>query len=305
MECPKCGAAQDAGREECSACGVVFARWQPRQPRRPTLSSTPVETPAPSAGIPVPLLIVAAFIVVVVGLIWTKHHQAARASVNPDEILNEINNKGSNLRRQLREEQAAIHRAQTRAAMTASAIKQELPSDLDESRITDLIQSCSYFSDRVTVDIPKKFQANIYRIILDRYPALPMAVVEHLIEFDPPSFNSSAASRYLPNPAYPGEMINVKIVPYAYSKVDVSEGDDVYHFGLGRRRIDITRTTPTSESAVTATFTWGFDNNAGANLAPEREDRNGAAELQRTANGWSLVKVWRNMRNGSTGINCQ
>src|SRR4029077_6238946 len=157
-----------------SACGIVFARWQPRETRRPTLSSTPVETPAPSAGIPVPFLIVAAFLVIVGGLIWTKHHQAARASVNPDEILNEINNKGSNLRRQLREEQVAIHRAQARAAMTAEAIKPQLPTDLDESRITDLIQSCTYFSDRVSVDVPKKFQANAYRIILGRYPALPM-----------------------------------------------------------------------------------------------------------------------------------
>jgi hypothetical protein len=302
MECPKCGAAQDAGREECSACGVFFARWQPR---RPTLSSTPVETPAPSGGIPVPLLIVAAFFVVVGGLIWTKHHQAARASVNPDEILNEINNKGSDLRRQLREEQVAIHRAQTRAAMTAEAIKPQLPDDLDESRITDLIQSCSYFSDRVTADIPKKFQVNIYRIILDRYPALPMAEVEHLIEFDPPGFNSSAASHSLPNPAYPGDTVSVKIVPYAYSKVDVSEGDDVYHFGLGRRRIEITRAQPLSESKVFAAFTWGFDNNAGASLSPEKQDRSGSAEVQRTSGGWTLLRVSRNSRGALETIPCQ
>jgi len=302
MECPKCGANQDAGREECSACGIVFARWQPR---RPTLSTTPVEPAAPSSSIPVPLIIVGAFILVVVGLMWTRHHQAARANVNPDDILNEINNKGSNLRRQLREEQAAIHRAQARAAMTANAITPKLPADLDEAQIAGLIQSCSYFSDRVTVDIPKKFQVNIYRFTLDRYPALPVAEAEHLIEFDPPTFSSSSASRYLPNPAYPGDTVNVKVVPYAYSKVDVSEGDDVYHFGLGRRRIEITRTTPTSESAVNVGFTWGFDNNAGASLAPEREDRNGAAEIQKTASGWSLMRMWRNSRTGSTNIPCQ
>jgi hypothetical protein len=305
MECPKCGAKQDAGREECSSCGIVFARWQPRQPRKPTLSSTPVDPPAPSSSIPVPLIIVAAFIVVVVGLVWTRHHQAARAKVNPDDILNEINNKGSNLRRQLREEQAAMQRAQARAAMTASAVTQKLPADLDESQIAGLIQGCSYFSDRVTVDIPKKFQVNIYRFTLDRYPALPMAEAEHLIEFDPPTFSSSSASRYLPNPAYPGDTVNVKVVPYAYSKVDVSEGDDVYHFGLGRRRIEITRVTLTSESAVNVGFSWGFDNNAGANLAPEREDRKGAAEIQKTVSGWSVMKIWRNSRNSSTNIPCQ
>jgi hypothetical protein len=305
MECPKCGAQQDAGREECSACGIVFARWQPRQVRRPTLPSTPVEPPAPSSSMPMPLVFAGIFIVVVAGLVWTNHHQAARAKVNPDDILNEINNKGSNLRRQLREEQASIHRAQARAAMTAEAITPKLPADLDESQITGLIQSCSYFSDRITVDVPKKFQVNIYGFTVHDYPALPMAAVEHLIEFDPPSFNPSNAARYAPNPAYPGDTITVKIVPYAYSKVDVSEGDNVYHFGLGRRRISITRATVTSESAVNVSFTWGFDNNAGASLAPEREDRNGAAEIQKTMGGWSLMRMWRNTRSGSTSIPCQ
>lgn len=305
MECPKCGAIQDAGREECSACGIVFSRWQPRQPRRPTLSSTPVDPPAPSSSFPLPLVFVGIFIVVVLGMVWTNHHKAARANVNPDDILNEINNKGSNLRRQLREEQAAIHRAQARAAMTSEAVTPKLPADLDEVQITGLIQSCNYFSDRITVDVPKKFQVNIYGFTLRDYPALPMAAVEHLIEFDPPSFNPTDAKRYAPNPAYPGDWVTVKIVPYAYSKVDVSEDDNVYHFGLGRRRISITRATPTSESAVSVAFTWGFDNNAGASLAPEREDRNGAAEIQKTASGWSLMRMWRNSRTGSTNIPCQ
>lgn len=305
MDCPKCGANQDAGREECSACGIVFARWQPRQVRRPTLSSTPVEPPAPSSSVPVPLVIVGAVILVIVGLMWTSHHQAARAKVNPDDILNEINNKGSNLRRQLREEQVAIQRAQARASMTANAITPKLPSDLDETQIAGLIESCSYFSDRITVDVPKKFQVNTYGFTLHDYPALPMAAVEHLIEFDPPSFNPSNAARYAPNPAYPGDWVTVKIVPYAYSKVDVSEGDNVYHFGLGRRRISITRATPTSESAVNVGFTWGFDNNAGASLAPEREDRSGAAEIQKTVSGWSVMKIWRNSRTSSTNIPCQ
>ena len=215
MECPKCGATQDPEREECAACGIVFARWQPRQVRRPTLSSTPVEPRPSGGGIPMPFIIIGVVFVVIFGLMWTKHIRESRAKFNPDDMLNEINNKGTNLRRQLREEQASIQRAQNRAAMTAAAITPKLPSDLDEDRIKTLIGECSYFRDSVTVDIPKTLQANIYRLTLDHYPAISMAAVEHLIEFDPP-FNPGAASHQLPNPAYPGETINVKLTPYAY-----------------------------------------------------------------------------------------
>src|SRR2546423_137478 len=145
MECPKCGAAQEAGREECSACGIVFSRWQPRQVRRPTLSSTPVEPPSSSGGrIPMPFILIGV-VVVIFGLMWTKHVREQRAKFNPDDMLNEINNKGSNLRRQLREEQAAIARAQNRAAMTAAAVTPKLPADLDEDRIKTLLEECGYF----------------------------------------------------------------------------------------------------------------------------------------------------------------
>jgi hypothetical protein len=304
MDCPKCGAAQDDGREECSSCGIVFARWQPRAPRMPT-QSTQVELEKPPVRIPVPFIIVAAFFVIVGGLMWAKHQKELRAKADPDAILNEINNKGANLRRQLREEQAAIKRAQSRAAMTAGAINNQLPADLDESKIIDLIQGCNYFSEKVSVAIPKKFQVNTYRFTLNDYPAISMAAVQHFIEFDPPSFNPSDASRYLPNPASPGDTITVKVVSYAYTKVDVSEDPDLYHFGLGRRRVDITRAQATSDSAAGVAFKWNFENNDGADLAPERNDRNGGAELQKTSAGWSVHQLWRNTFNGSTGIVCQ
>jgi len=134
------------------------------------------------------------------------------------------------------------------------------------------------------------------------YPAIPMAAVEHLIEFDPPSFDFREASRHLPNPAQPGETVTVKVLPGASSKVDVSEDASVYHFGLGRRRIEITRAEATTESTATVTFKWGFDNNAGANLSPERSHRTGGADLQRGTDGWHVVRTWRMDWNEATGI---
>lgn len=301
MECPKCGAAQEAGREECSACGIVFSRWQPRQVRRPTLSSTPAEPPASSGGIPMPFILIGLVFVVILGLMWTKHAREQRAKFNPDDMLNEINNKGSNLRRQLREEQAAIARAQNRAAMTAAAIKPKLPSDIDEERIKSMIEECNYFRDSVIVDVPKKLQPNIYKFVADRYPATTMAAVEHLIEFDPP-FNPAQAARYVPNPAYPGDMITVKLTPFAYQKVDVREDDDVYHFGLGRRKVDITRTVVMSESKVVAEFTWTLEQSAGASLSPEGAGPKGVADFERTAGGWQMSRAFRNTHNGSVNI---
>jgi len=74
-----------------------------------------------------PLLIVVVVLVLIVGgFVLVNHSREARAKFNPDAMLNEINNKGANLRHQLRE-------AQSRAAMTAGAINNQLPADLDEA----------------------------------------------------------------------------------------------------------------------------------------------------------------------------
>lgn len=43
MKCPKCGTDQPDGRDECLACGIVFARYQSRPP------SAQPSAPAPSA----------------------------------------------------------------------------------------------------------------------------------------------------------------------------------------------------------------------------------------------------------------
>ena len=305
MQCTKCGAEQAAGREECSACGIVFARWQPRAPRKPTLS-TPLDAPEQRPGIPVPFIIVGLFFLVVGGFIWTRHHQEARASINPDDVLNEINNKGATLRRQLREEQTAIRRAQNRAAMTSAAINEpKLPSDIDESKIQTLIEQCSYFQEQVQVDIPKEFHANLAALTVKSYPALGIAAAQHFVEFDPPSFSLSNAARYLPDPTRPGDTIKVNVVTFAYSKADIVDEGNVYRFGLGRRHVEITRITPYGESQLTVALHWTFDRDAAADLAPEKEVRSGSANLKRTADGWTRTEVYRQTRSGNEYIRCE
>ena len=305
MKCPKCGVEQNATRQECSNCGIVFARYQPNQVRRSTLTQTPVEPPESSRKIPVPFLIVAVFFVIVFGLIWTRHSREQRSKASADDLLNDINNKGAALREDLRKSQDARIRAQRRAAMAAAANapKPELPADLDTERIKNFIDQCRYFSDVVTVDVPKQFHEGIYGLTLDQYPALPIAGIDKLVEFDPP-FNVSQAGKYR-DPANAGRLINVKVSSDAYSKVDVHEDNDVYHFGLGRRRVEITQVVPEPESGVTAIFKWDFDQSGGARLAPERQDRAGAVRLRRTDGVWRIEGIWRNVFNGSVSIPCR
>src|SRR5581483_6664885 len=41
MQCPKCGAEHDGSREECASCGIIFARWQAREPRKTMTAAAP------------------------------------------------------------------------------------------------------------------------------------------------------------------------------------------------------------------------------------------------------------------------
>lgn len=258
------------------------------------MSSTPVEPPKTSGGIPTHFIVIGLVIATILGFIWTRHHRATKKDLDTDAMINDINNKGANLRRQLREEQAAISRAQARAQMTAGAITPaKLPADFDEAKIREMLDACSFFQERVKIEVPRQVQS----YGMDYNPSVRAALAEHLIEFDPPT-----------NSVPPGTTVNVKVTPSAYSKVDVSEEPAVYHFSLGRRRVEITRTVPTSESSVSVNFTWTFDQNGAPSLAPEGDSRSGTADVRRTADGWVIQSISRtaSRRSGSmTSFGCQ
>ena len=124
------------------------------------------------------------------------------ANAKGDDILNEINVAGLKKRAQMQQEGATARRAEARATLVSGEAHPSYPSDLDEAAVRKIIEGCSYFQDRVTVEIPKQFQVNMYSWILDRYPSLPAAALEHLIEFDPP-FDIEHAGHRVPNPAQP------------------------------------------------------------------------------------------------------
>jgi hypothetical protein len=283
MRCPKCAAEQPVTNKECPSCGIIFDRWQPRVPRRTTAASTPlpppaVESDAPRFQIPTSYVAIGLVILAIAGFMWTKHVRDTRPkSSGIDATINEINNSGSKLRDDLqnRSNRGGVVRS------SAMPVSSRMPADLDESKMRDMIESCSFFQNDVGVDIPKRVQAGAY-MNLSSSNAMAAALRDHLIEFDPPVDSN------LPY----GQPVNVVVTQYASAKVLVSDNGASYRFGLGRRHVQITKATP-SGSTVNVTFTWTLDQNDAADLAPEGMNPSGGADFQHSANGWTVSRVWQ------------
>lgn len=298
MQCPKCGSSQPVTNKECPSCGIIFDRWQPRAPRRTTASSTPVPPPAraadPESASPTisnSLIAGVLVVVVVIGLIWTKHSRDARANASSsvDETINQINNAGTKLRSNL---QNRGNRSGNVVHASVMSPGSRLPAGLDEDKIRDLIESCSFFQTDASVEIPKQIDGRSYSLGLNG-SALAIAFRDHLIEFDPPIDSN------LPY----GEPVNVKVTQYASAKVLVSDNGGSYRFGLGRRHVKITSAS-TVNGGVTTTFNWTVDQSDAADLAPEGVNPSGGADLQKTVNGWSLTRAWQKSA-GTTRYLCQ
>jgi hypothetical protein len=291
MNCPKCGAAQQASREECASCGVIFSRWQPRT-TRPGQVPNPVDVDESSTGIPTWAVVAGVVLFVVFGLWWTKRHNEKVANANlqaaGDAQLDEINQKGNQARARLAQEAANAQRLESeRASRPRQAAP--LPSDLDENAVRMMIQNCSHFQERVTVKIPKTFDRNQYRFVNHSYPAFLAAESEHLIEFDPPLHPAPGS---LPDSGPVSDTINVRIVPFAYSKVEVIDAGETYEFGLGRRVLEnFSYLEPQSDSAVIAGFKWKYEQTSGNALGPE-SSHDGGADLKRTGSGWEARRIW-------------
>src|SRR5262245_38284585 len=284
MDCPKCGAVNPDGSQECAACGIIFARWQPRPARTFSGPQQPIPEipPEKSTTIPVWMVFAALGIVVVFGLVWTARQRAARAKLNPDDIINNINVKGMKQRQSLAQE-AAKARAQALAAQLAAAPKAELPDDVNESAVIAILEQCSFFQQPAAVIVPKEFRSNSSRDVSTLYPGLAAAAREKLVEISPP-IESSA----------PNEIIHVWLTDFANTRVEVTEvGDGMYHFGIGRRRItSVTPVAPSSDVVLNVMFDWKYERPVGLAIAPDGVAHKGGATLQRSGGGWTLNNAW-------------
>jgi hypothetical protein len=290
MDCPKCGAAQEDGREECVACGIIFARWLDRQQFPPVAPPNPVETVHTGPSISRPALIAGVIAFVLFGVIWTAWRRSAREKPPAADILDQINQDEVRQRQHPGEEAGQPLPGQTTAPST-------FPSDLGEPAVRDLIERCAYFEQKVTIEIPKTFERSQYASMADRYPALAASAKEHLIEFEP-AIDTDSASPARSALAKPTDTITVRLTAPAYSKVDIVDRGDSYEFGIGRRRIDsITTARWPSVSEGSVGFHWSYEKKTVNDLAGDRRDRSCGASMQRTTAGWAIAQVWINHGN--------
>jgi len=287
LECPKCGAAREPGREECSSCGIIFARWQGRAPRptQPQVTPLPAEVAKP---LPLWVIVVAATALVVFGALWIRHRRAAPQLTDTD-ILNEINNRGQQQRDRLKQERNSARAAQMRETMArtprtaAASVTAGYPPGLSESSVRTMIEECGFFQERRSFDIPRRFARNESGSVMNRFPALGAAMRAQLVDFDPPLGPP-------PDPATPNDPITVRITPAAYSELEVMDrGGDTIQLGTGRRRLDsVWMTSTPSDVRATVAFTWNYEMSAGTKVAGDAADRSGTADFTKTDGGWKL-----------------
>ena len=286
MNCPKCGVVAAAGAEECGACGIVFSRWRDR-PVRPSLTNTPL--PAPEQRVPASLIIAGVIVFVIIGLVWTAHRRAARASEKNGDmtaLLDDINNKGQAERERIRNEAQKGYRAaehdQAVAAAAAAKIARQLPPTITEADLRALIEQDAFFQDNVTASVPKAFTAGDYSSVARQYPALPGALKEELIEFDPP-FDPKAR----PTDTYiQGHVPSMAL----YNVAAANDRGDTYEFDVGRRRLDTLTIHSAGDFKIEAAFSYTYEHPAGRALLPGVKAY-GHASLTRGASGWRVDSV--------------
>lgn len=286
MICPKCGTTQANGREDCSRCGIVFGRWNPTASRPRTLSSTPIPDEPPQRT-PVSLIAVGLLVLILAGLVWTKHrHDVRSAAPTTDEMLNNINN-AQIAKAKERRTRAVADAQKQESAMTPVTHPNDprLPSDLDEQMIRGMIETCGLFNERVTAALPKSYSSSLYEWTMQRYPALPMAITDHLVDLE----RGPTTKVTLTAPA-------ILVAP---------ETEDEYHLDMGRRRIDTVMLKQVYDTSLQVTFSWTTERPEGADLAPEGRDRSGGADLVKSGNRWVVGSVWRTQRGITIRLGCK
>lgn len=282
MNCPKCRAVVSAGASECSACGIIFSRWLDR-PVRPSLSTTPVPPPIADEPlvIPKPAIIAGVILFIFIGILWTSHRHAVRASENGSVSLD---HNGQAERNRLGEEawKASQDAAHDRA-VAAKKSMHTLPSTLTEDDLRALIEADPMFQDNILVSVPKYFDANAYRTVSDKYPALASAKSEGLIEFDPPFDPNNRRST--------DGFVEVKIPSMAYYNVEmIRDRGDTYEIDLGKRKLDTVTLESATDVKVKVAIAVSLEHEVAAKLG-HGTSTTLHAYLSRGADGWRLDSI--------------
>lgn len=269
MNCPQCGAASQEGRDECPACGIVFARWRPRE-RKPPPPAEKRRTSSADARLKYWVAVPVASMLVLFAVMW-----AAAVRQRDRHLLAQAS-------------RAAVEAGGQAEGDTAAAAA-GAPA---EEEIREQIEACSYFQDDLTVTLPKTVSPGLMRLTAESSPGVVLAANMGLIEFDPP-FDASQAARYLPDPTRPGQT-SVVTLGTAAAGLPIFDAGNEYRMELGRRRVETITNIYRSPSKVTAVYRWTVGAPELVNFAPDHQFRTGGADFANTAEGWVVTSVWIN-----------
>jgi hypothetical protein len=269
MDCPKCGAPNEAAREECVSCGVIFARWQQRKERTPAVPRpAPAPEPPKTAGLPPWMLVALVIGIALFGALWTARHRAARAQENPDDLINAINVKGIEQQHQLQ----AQEKRSPRPVYPAP-----LPPEL-EGPVRLALERCTWFTGPITFEVPKQFKRVSYEQMVKNDPMIAGVIRLHFIELKPALYD-----------AMPNDTIDARLTFQVRGAMQVSEGAGWYRFEVGRHRLDALRATSApTESRLRLAFDWSFEN-AIADELYGFKGRTGSATLDLNGSAWNVV----------------
>ena len=270
MDCPKCGIAQDDGREDCVSCGIVFERFREAQERALLRRIPQVNVPMPSAsegiGVSRWIIFAALLLVAIFGVFWTKSRREARA--NRDlrkegmERLNEINRKGNIERERLHKEQESARKMA--AAMTEAPKPERRPVGLDEAGAKKLIEQCFAFQERTSIKLPKVHGGNYS----ESYPVFAAALELRVVE------RTGNDPKLWPGPGAGG--------------LNMMDRGEEYEIPLGLRRVqEITQLTGDIDHAE-ARFRWGYEGRVAAELLLRGEAYTGTAAFINNGGAWRV-----------------
>lgn len=277
MNCPKCGAVNQEGRAECSACGVVFARWRPPEPKPAVAAVGPPRAAATSASSPINIWVVVplAATVLFFGMLFASPGRRSESAGEATQAA-----------------QASAGGAPARGEETVSGSTGSIRDD----ELRQLIEGCDFFQERLVVRIPKSVSPGILRLV-DGHAGVVLAANMGIVEFDPP-FDASSAARHLPNPANPGAASTVRLGPNA-SGVPITDLGGEFQIDLGRRRVESLSGIQRSPEKIGLSYRWTVENPSVLNFAPDQFHRYGGADIRWTDGRWVTRRVWLNTDSGA------
>ncbi|MGZ8709909.1 MAG: hypothetical protein ACXW28_06770 [Thermoanaerobaculia bacterium] len=291
MDCPKCGASQDDGREDCISCGIVFRRFREAQERamlaRRSTQDIPLESSS-GQGLTASraVLFLVVFLLLVFGGLWTKSRRDARANRDLRKegmsMLDDINRKAVKERQRLEEEAERANKIA--AAMSEIPKPVKRPIGMDEADATRLIEQCSGFRERASIKFPRVYQEGLD--YSGTYPRLAEALRLRIVEK-----SADGTATLWPGPGVGG--------------IEILNQGDEYEIDLGFRRVQEITALSGGVDRANADFRWMWQGRVAAETLLTDDTYTGIAELVKNEGSWRVLHATAYTQGGGVTALCK